>query len=93
MDPHQARRFVGPNMGPNCLLRLSVDDTGRQRVNFIYVYRQADGRRKEYVSGEKIIFQLHYPSREQSFTTCLCTIIQLLTIEAVDMIVNNCFII
>ena len=33
LDPEQARRFVGPNLSPNCLLRLSADDNGRQRVN------------------------------------------------------------
>ena len=32
LDPDQARRFVGPDLGPNCLQRLSADDTGRQRV-------------------------------------------------------------
>ena len=32
LDPDQARRFVGPDLGPNCLPRLSADDTGRQRV-------------------------------------------------------------
>ena len=31
-DPDQARRFVGPDPDQNCLPRLSVDDTGRQRV-------------------------------------------------------------
>ena len=25
--------FVGLNLGPNCLQRVSADDTGRQRVN------------------------------------------------------------
>ena len=30
LDPDQARRFVGPDLGPNCLPRLSADDT---RVN------------------------------------------------------------
>ena len=35
LDPDQARRFVGPDLGPNCLPRLSADDTGRQRVNKI----------------------------------------------------------
>ena len=25
--------FVGPDLGPNCLSRLSADDTGRGRVN------------------------------------------------------------
>ena len=28
----QARHFVEPDLGPNCLQMLSVDDTGRQRV-------------------------------------------------------------
>ena len=35
LDPDQARRFVGPDLGPNCLPRLSADDTGRQRVNTV----------------------------------------------------------
>ena len=26
LDPDQARRFVGPDLGPNCLLRLSADE-------------------------------------------------------------------
>ena len=25
LDPDQARRFVGPDLGPNCLQRLSAD--------------------------------------------------------------------
>ena len=29
LDPDQARRFVGPDLGPNCLQRLSADDTRR----------------------------------------------------------------
>ena len=32
-DPDQARQFVGSDLGPNCLPRLSADDTGRQRVD------------------------------------------------------------
>ena len=35
LDPDQARQFVGPDLGPNCLPSLSADDTGRQRVNQI----------------------------------------------------------
>ena len=27
LDQDQARRFVGPDLGPNCLQRLSADDT------------------------------------------------------------------
>ena len=31
LDPDQAQHFVGPDLGPSCLQRLSADDTGRQR--------------------------------------------------------------
>ena len=37
LDPGQARHFVGPDLGPNCLQRLSADDTSRQRVNVLYL--------------------------------------------------------
>ena len=37
LNPDQARGFVGPDLGPNCLPRLSADDTGRQRVNNVYL--------------------------------------------------------
>ena len=33
LDPDQARHFVGPDLGPNCLQMLSAGDTSRQRVN------------------------------------------------------------
>ena len=29
LDPDQVRYFVRPNLGPNCLQRLPVDDTAR----------------------------------------------------------------
>ena len=32
-DPDQARCFVGPDLGPNCLQSLSADGFSRQRVN------------------------------------------------------------
>ena len=32
LDPDQAQHFVGPDLGPNCLQRLSADNTSRQRV-------------------------------------------------------------
>ena len=37
LDPDQARHFVGPDLGPNCLQRLSADDISRasgQRVKY-----------------------------------------------------------
>ena len=33
LDPDQARQFVGPELGPNCLQKLSAEDISRQRVN------------------------------------------------------------
>ena len=33
LDPDQAQQCTGPDLGPNCLQRLSADDTSRQRVN------------------------------------------------------------
>ena len=32
LDPDQDRHFVGPDLGLNCLQKLSADDTSRQRV-------------------------------------------------------------
>ena len=31
--PDQARLYVGPDLGPNCLQKLSADDTSRYKVN------------------------------------------------------------
>ena len=33
LDPDQARCSVGPDIGSNCLQRLSADGASRQRVN------------------------------------------------------------
>ena len=30
LDPDQARHFVGPDLGPNCLQRLSADIGGKE---------------------------------------------------------------
>ena len=32
LDPDQARHFVGPELGPNCLQRLSAGNIRRQKV-------------------------------------------------------------
>ena len=36
LDPDQAQHFVGPDLGPNCLQRLSADDTRKQKVRGIF---------------------------------------------------------
>ena len=35
LDPDQAQHVVGPDLGPNCLQKLSADDTSRQRVKIV----------------------------------------------------------
>ena len=37
LDQDQARRLVGPDLDPNCLQRLSTDDTCMLRVNTTYI--------------------------------------------------------
>ena len=37
LDPDQARHSVGPDLGANCLQKLSADDTSRQRVKLTSV--------------------------------------------------------
>ena len=32
LDQDQVRHFVGPDLGPNCLQRLSADNTYKQRI-------------------------------------------------------------
>ena len=38
LDPDQARHFVGPDLGPNCLQRLSADDTGSDKELSMFTY-------------------------------------------------------
>ena len=39
LDTDQAQRFVRPDLGPNCLQRLSPDDASRQRVHDKYQHK------------------------------------------------------
>ena len=38
LDPDQARHFVAPVLGPNCLQLLSADATSRKRVMDLRTY-------------------------------------------------------
>ena len=33
LDPDKDRRYVGPDLGPNCLQRLLADNKSKERVN------------------------------------------------------------
>ena len=37
LDPNQARHSARPDLGPNCLQKLSEDNTSRSRVNSLFV--------------------------------------------------------
>ena len=54
LDSDQARRFVGPDLGPNCLQILSADDTRRQidvKCNFYApTRRMLNGHSREHKS-------------------------------------------
>ena len=39
LDPDQAQHFVGPDLGPNCLQKLSADATSRQSVNAMWCHK------------------------------------------------------
>ena len=32
LDPDKTQHFVGPDLGPNCLQRISAEDTSRKRI-------------------------------------------------------------
>ena len=42
LDPDQARHFVGPHLGLNCLQWLSADNTSWQRINRIEPARRPE---------------------------------------------------
>ena len=58
LDQHQAQHFVGPDLGPNCLQRLSADDTSRHKLKIGMVFRKVN-----YTTGlnrnQKFIFIIH----------------------------------
>ena len=59
LDPDQARHFVGPNLGPNCLQRLSADDKicRWQAKSYSYVSERIHTLKHEmYVSRIDILF-------------------------------------
>ena len=37
LDLDQAQHFVGPDLAPNCLKKLSADDTSRQIFNGLLI--------------------------------------------------------
>ena len=40
LDPDQARRFVGPDLGPNRFQKLSADDNSREYFQILVLLRR-----------------------------------------------------
>ena len=51
-DPDQARRFVEPGLGQNCLQRLTADDTSRRTVKLFKTKKPA-----RTANNEKDVFK------------------------------------
>ena len=68
LDPDQARHSVGPDLGPNCLQKISTDNTSRQRVKVSSVY-------SDQMISEGTCFSGKKPSSCQCFcpkNLCFC---------------------
>ena len=60
LDPAQAQRFVGPDLGPNCLQRLSTDGTSRQRVKLKSTSSMIDGKLRVFqVTLNKCLYMIY----------------------------------
>ena len=89
LDPDQARQDVGPDLGPNCLQRLSADDTCRQKVNsslivnsLVWILTGSASQRQARVSRDKENFT-KYVCRcicTCKVRTCLCNTINVHTV-------------
>ena len=42
LDPDQALHFIEPDLGPNCLQRLSAHDTSKHRIKVGVVFRKVN---------------------------------------------------
>ena len=53
LDTDQARPFVGPDLGPKCLQKLSADDTSKQRLKVGVVFGKINQRENLQEVGYK----------------------------------------
>ena len=55
LDQDQARHFVEPDLGPNCLQKLSADDTSMQKLRPFHIYVKM----KPYTKTKLIFIVFH----------------------------------
>ena len=54
LNPDQARHFVGPDLGPNCLQRSSADDTSKQSGSKLF----AKGYQQTSLVGKELSLEM-----------------------------------
>ena len=64
LDPDQARLFIGPDLGPTCLQRLSADDT----CNAYWVHAADDWSRLHF---QKHFFRWRFKGQRKNDLTTL----------------------
>ena len=64
LDPEQSRHFVGPDLGPNCLQRLSADNKSRHKperqtyVKHIEIKEETSKFHRKFMSPALFSFEL-----------------------------------
>ena len=78
LDPDQARRFVGPDLGPNCLQRISADDISRLRDNNIWAEAVPFNVSLPLIWKHEIFFFCFYQKHLLLHKTCSTLTIQVM---------------
>ena len=74
LDPDQARRFVGPDLDPNCLQRLSADQNSRESL-----LRPLLTGHVRYITSNRIVLQIKdaLVHNKMNWNCCqICTLLQ-----------------
>ena len=78
LEPHQSGHFVGPYLVPNCLQRLSADDTSIQRVKMTTAGRDTSCLQRFFRLQINVHFQI------DCLFTCIYLLISIETESLVE---------
>ena len=65
LDPDQAQHLVRPDLGPNCLQRLSADDTNTvaiSRYSLLFQWQSHPNAFQQGIVGNKLKTKIHNAS-------------------------------
>ena len=71
LDPDQVRHFVGPDLDPNCLQRLSADDTRKQRIKTPCKKKQQQKTQNNYGADYIVILSIIFSQSDDPLSICL----------------------